>query len=128
MKRRHPTPITKLRNRGTATETTFADALRPVVVKASFLNNGDPPEKDGKGSPHHTPKRNTMMKAGIARNSKMWNTICKKFSHPSIATNVVKAGLNGICLENQKGRGMPDKKVDKWVAVLVPRYKGQAAY
>ena len=46
----------------------------------------------------------------------------------SLSAAVVRGGLKIIALDKQQAWDMPDKKVPKWVELMLPRYKGQAAY
>ena len=121
-------PAQKVRKRGTATEAEFADVIRPFVTKSSFLKNGDPPDKSAAKSTAASLKLNAMIKAEISQNFEMWKTICETFNVPSLVGSVVQGGLRIICLEKQQEWDMPEKKIPKWVGLMCPRYKGQAAY
>ena len=121
-------PAPKVRKRGSATEAEFADVVRPFVSKCSFLKNGDPPDKSAAKSTAASLKLNAMIKAEISQNFEMWKTICASFSAPCLVTGVVQGGLRIICLEKQKEWEMPEKKIPKWVGLMCPRYKIQAAY
>ena len=119
-------PAQKVRKRGTATAAEFADVIRHCVTKAAFLKHGDP--LDQTKSTAQTLKRNMMTWAEISQHFLMWETICEKFKAPILVGSVVSVGLKIICLEKQQEWDMPDKKVQKWVSLMCPRYKGQAAY
>ena len=120
-------PATKVRKRGSATEAEFADVVRPFVSKCAFLKSGDPPDKSAAKSTAQSLKRNAMIKAEISQNFEMWKAVCASFSVPSLVRSVVQGGLKIICLEKQQEWGMPEKKIPKWVALMCPRYNGQAA-
>ena len=121
-------PAQKIRKRGTATEVEFADVIMHFVTKASFLKKGEPADPGEAKSSAQAVKRNTMIKAEISENFEMWKTICEKFGAPCLVGSGVQGGLRIICVEKQQEWGMPEKKIPKWVALMCPRYKGQAAY
>ena len=121
-------PAQQVRKGGAATEAEFADVVRPFVSKCAFLKSGDPLDKSAAKSTAQSLKRNAMIKAELTQNFEMWKAVCASFSVPSLVRSVVQGGLKIICLEKQQEWEMPEKKIPKWVGMMSPRYKAQAAY